>query len=448
MTEKIKQLYFRYNPWWRDRFRLPGILVRDAIFQKLVDSYSSKDVVILTGLRRIGKTTLMRLMIQFLMKKRSIAADHIFYISLDEYALRGILLPDLIDEYRAIHKLKSSEQITVFLDEITALPDYEIQLKNLYDMGGVKVYASSSSASVLRRGMAHLTGRKKVIIVPSLDFSEYLQFKRIDISPLDLHLQRSFFEDFMKTGGIPEFVLSGDSAYLHQLVDDIICKDIAAVHGIKQLGVLKDFFMLLMERAGKSVSINKMAKVLQIAPDTAKRYLDLFDETYLIHLVSRHGKLNEQLRSPKKLYASDLGIRVLFTGYRDIGSIFENYVYLKISHRDPKFIIRDGIEIDFFTADRTLIEVKYYAHLRESQQKFFDECKADRKLVIGSVEDLKEFDEKLPDLEFCANEPQAFYGSRENIVNLGRSAGMVVGEDQQGDFPYGAAVEPDWSRYE
>ena len=424
--KKLQQLFYRYNPWWSGKFALRGVVMRKSVFRKLTEAYSSKDVVILTGLRRIGKTTLMRLFIQYLIRDKSIGAERIFYISLDEYSLRGIVLADLIDEYRAVHRLKSSDEITVFLDEVTALDDYEIQLKNLYDMGGVKVYASSSSASILRRGMAHLTGRKKIIHVTPLDFSEYLQFRNIEISPIDHHLTREYFEDFMKTGGVPEFVLSGDTSYLHQLVDDIICKDIAAVHGIKQLGVLKDFFMLLMERAGKSVSINKMAKVLGIAPDTAKRYLELFEETYLIHLISRHGKLNEQLRSPKKLYAADLGIRVLFTGYRDIGSLFENYVYFKIACRDPRFIIRDGIEIDFYTSDRTLIEVKYYAELREKQKLFFDECDAEKKMIISSVDDLKVFDCDLSDTTFQVMEAPVSYKVRDDGVNLGRSPGMMV----------------------
>jgi uncharacterized protein len=424
--DSLRQLFYRYNPWWDGEFTLQGIILRKSIFQKLIDAYPSKDIVLLTGLRRIGKTTLMRLLIQYLIQTKQLAPERIFYLSMDEYSLRGRTLSEIIDEYRAIHKLKNSDEITLFLDEITVLPDYEIQLKNLYDIGGIKVYASSSSASILRRGGAYITGRKRVIEVPPLDFEEYLEFRGISISPMDLHLQKGYFEDFMKSGGVPEFILSGDIGYLQQLVDDIICKDIAAVHGIKQLGVLKDFFILLMERAGKSVSINKLARILDISPDTAKRYLNLFDETFLIRLISRHGKLNEQLRSPKKLYAADLGIRVLFTGYRDIGSLFENYVYLKIAHRDPQFFIKDGIEIDFITADRSLIEVKYYSELNAKQQQVFDEYKASRKLVISSVEDLQEFDEVIPELDYQVRDSLLTYQGESSKVNLGRTPGMEI----------------------
>lgn len=438
--DSLRQLLYRYNPWWGGEFSLKGIILRQSIFQKLLAAYPAKDIVLLTGLRRIGKTTLMRLLIQYLIQTKQVVPEHIFYISMDEYSLRGLTLSQIIDEYRAIHRLKSSDDIVLFLDEITALPDYEIQLKNLYDMGGLKIYASSSSASILRRGQAYITGRKRIIEVPPLDFDEYLKFKELEVSPADLHLQKSYFEDFMKTGGIPEFVLAGDITYLQQLVDDIICKDIAAVHGIKQLAVLKDFFMLLMERAGKSVSINKMARILEIAPDTAKRYLALFEETFLIHLVSRHGKLNEQLRSPKKLYAADLGIRVLFTGYRDIGSLFENYVYLKIAHREPRFFIKDGIEIDFITADSCLIEVKYYSELRAKQQQVFDEYKAKRKVVVRSVEDLAEFDETVLELDYQVRDLVAVYRPASSKVNLGRSPGMELPKHSNSTHKFRGAI--------
>lgn len=424
--DKIEELFHRCNPWWGGKFALRGIVVRKAILEKLIKAFESKSIVLLTGLRRIGKTTLLRLLIQDLIREKKIPPEKIFYISMDHYSLRGMTLDDIIDKYRALHKLKSTEQIYLFLDEITSLVDYEQQLKNVYDMEGVKIYASSSSASLLRKGKAYITGRNIVIEVPPLDFEEYLQFKKITISPMDSHLKKVYFEDFMHRGGIPEFVLSGDVTYIHQLVDDIICKDIAAVHGVKDLGLLKDFFMLLMERAGKSVSINKLANILDISPDTARRYLDYFEDTYLIHLISRHGKVNERLRAPKKLYAADIGLRVQFTGYRDIGSLFENYVYLKIASKEPQFVLQDGIEIDFYTKDKCLIEVKYYSELREKQKKMFDEYQSKDKLIIGSVDDLKVLNDDSVEFEYSLKESSAIYGTKKNYINLGRSPGLEV----------------------
>ena len=419
-----EELYYRLNPWWSGEFRLKGIVLREQIFHQLTEVFPTKDIIFLTGLRRIGKTTLMRVLIQYLIKKKKIHPSHIFYVSLDEYSLKGKTLHGIIDEYRAVQRLKSTEQITVFLDEITAMPDYQVQLKNIYDRGGVKVYASSSSASLLRSGASYVTGRQRVIKVAPLDFKEYLSFKGIELSPADSHLTKVYFEDFMKSGGIPEYVLSGDITYLHQLVDDIICKDIAAYYGIKHLGILKDFFMLLMERAGKSVSVNKIAKILDISPDTARRYLSLFEETYLIHLVPRYGKLNEQLRSPKKIYAADLGIRVLFTGYRDIGSLFENYVYLKIADSKPRFLLEDGIEIDFITEGKKLIEVKYFSEMREKQVSLFKSFPASERVLVQSIRDLEKVDPEQHPIDYSIAEKQAVYSAYDPVVNLGRSPGL------------------------
>ena len=422
----IKQLLDRYNPWWSGRFTLRGIIKRPRMFEKLLQAHRVKDIVLLTGLRRVGKTTLMRLMIQDMIDK-GYDPKKIFYTSLDDYAFKGKSLAEIIDEFRAIHRHSHSEQITLFLDEVTALSDFEVQLKNINDLSDVKIYASSSSASVLREGGGHITGRKRLIDVQPLDFEEYLRFKSIDILPADSHLLKEYFEDYMRTGGIPDHVLTGDVSYLRELVDDIICKDIAAVHGIKNIGMLREFFMLLMERAGKSVSINKMAKVLQISPSSSARFLDHFERSFLVSSISRHAKLNEKIRTPKKLYAVDLGIRVLFTGYRDIGSLFENYIFKLIADRRPEFLLKDNIEIDFITEDGTLIEAKYYDSLRPKQKLLFDEFPAKKKIVVDSVEALSLLREKTSlDTELLeVKDKVAHYGSsiRSTITNLGRPDG-------------------------
>ena len=144
-----------------------------------------------------------------------------------------------------------------------------------------------------------------------------------------------------------------------------------------------------MERAGKITSINKLSRILNISPDTGKRYLQMFSDTYLIYLLSRCGKTNDILLSPKKLYACDLGIKTFFTGFRDKGSLFENYVYLKIKDRRPSYVFKDGLEIDFITEDKTLIEVKYKDKIKDKQKMLFETFQAKKKILIENVYDLK-----------------------------------------------------------
>lgn len=145
-----------------------------------------------------------------------------------------------------------------------------------------------------------------------------------------------------------------------------------------------------MERSGKQVSINKLANILSLSPDTSRRYLGYFEDAYLIHPVSRWGKTNERLLSPKKIYACDLGIKHLFIGDRDWGSYFENYIYLLLRQHQRVYYVRSGAyELDFITEDKTLIEVKYNSELAGAQLNAFNEFPAIRKQIIGAVRDIR-----------------------------------------------------------
>ncbi|MBP6497947.1 MAG: ATP-binding protein [Campylobacteraceae bacterium] len=380
----MEALFYKSNPWWEEPFVLNAIQ-RDVYLNELEGYIDNKDIIFLTGLRRVGKTTLLKGVVNLLLHVKKIEPKHIFYISLDLYALEGLSIADIVTEYRKLHKLPSSQMIYLFFDEVTSKKSYQQELKNLYDLGDVKIFASASSASLLKDSQAFLTGRQRLVEVMPLSFEEYLQFKKIVIKKADDHLVESYFEEYMKDGGMPEYVLTGDISYLSNLIDNIIYKDIIAYHKIKDEQMVKDFFKLLMERSGKQFSLNKMANILGIGVDTARRFQSYFEETYLIYTVERHGKLNERLRHPKKIYAGDVGIRNLITGYRDKGAVFENLVYLKLKHKHPHYVYEGSNEIDFFTDDEVLIEVKYNSVLNENQQKLFESYPAKERKVVNSA---------------------------------------------------------------
>ncbi len=385
----MKTLLYQYNPWWDDGYSDKNFVDRPAYTERLKEEITKRQIVFLTGLRRVGKTTLMKIIIAELLKK-GIKKENILYVSLDDYLLLQKNIFEILGEYRKIHKLRTEEKIFLFLDEVTYQNDYHRQLKNLYDKENIKIYATSSSSSLLKDKKAFLTGRSRTIEIKPLSFDEYKKFKRIEIKNRDSILNESYFEDYIKEGGLPENVIEPNREYLMNLIDDIIQKDITAYHGIKNHQRMRDYYTLLMERSGKQLSINKIANILHISPDTARRYLLYFEETYLIYLLPRWGKTNEKLLSPKKIYACDLGIKYLFTGGRDYGSYFENYLYLFLrnNNRSIYYIYEDGIEIDFYTSEGILIESKYNSELTEKQHKLFDSFQTDKKMVIDSVDKL------------------------------------------------------------
>jgi uncharacterized protein len=384
-------LLHEYNPWWEKEYIFPETIERKKILLPLKSLISTKDIVMLTGLRRVGKTVTMKCLIRYLIEEKKVNPTHCFYVSMDDYQLKDMSLNEVITEFRKVNKIKVDEKIYAFFDEITYLESFQIQLKNVYDKSKIKVFASSSSSSLLKDDSAHLTGRKRVIEINPLDFNEYLLFKNIKVKTADTPLLETYFKEYMQAGGMPEYVLRGDREYLVGLIDDIIMKDIVAYHKIKNSNIVKDFFILLMERAGKQISINKIANILKISPDTANRYLSMFEKTYLIHLVPRHGKTNETLLSTKKIYATDIGMRNVTVGFRDKGAIFENIVYMKIKNQAPKYVYVNGHEIDFYF-NETLLEVKYQRDVVDKQLAVFRTFKAKHKLVIKGFHDLNQLD--------------------------------------------------------
>jgi len=362
------------------------MIEREKYLKILGETLDNKDIVFLTGLRRVGKTSIMKGFIARLIQQKNINPQYICYISLDLIALDDTEISQIVDEYRQIWRLESKQKIYLFFDEVTHKNNYQRALKNLYDLDNVKIYASSSSASLLRDNNAFLTGRQRVLEIMPLDFNEYLQFRKIHIKQADFHLKLSYFEDYMQDGGMPEYVLTRDLSYLQNLIDSIIHKDIIAMHKIKNIQVVKDFYRLLMERSGKQLSLNKIAKILSIGVDTARRYLSYFEDNYLIYTIEKYGKLNERLKNPKKIYASDIGLKNIATGFRDKGAIFENLVFLHIKNKSPSYVSSAGIEIDFITKDKFLIEAKYNSVLNTKQQKLFDKTIANKKIVIDSAE--------------------------------------------------------------
>jgi predicted AAA+ superfamily ATPase len=388
----MDDLLYQYNPWWEGQFEPAAVRPRPRQLSKIESLISNKRAVFLTGLRRVGKTTLVKLLANRLIQQGT-DPHAILYVSMDDYLLRGVSIVEIVSAFRRIHKLSVDQPVFLLFDEITYKLDYPQQLKNFIDREKVTVLATSSSSSLLRDQRAFLTGRSATIEIQPLSLSEYLDFKDIRVAKKDQQLLDTYFRDYMREGGLPENVLQPSRDYLMNLVDDIIQKDITAFRGLKDHQILRDYFTLLMERSGKQVSINKISNILRISPDTSRRYLGYFEETYLVHLLPRWGKTNERILSPKKVYACDLGIKHLFIGERDLGSYFENYVFLLLRDRQRlSYYFENGVEIDFLTEDDTLIESKYNAELDGQQLQVFQDHPARRKYVINSVKGLSVVD--------------------------------------------------------
>jgi len=380
----MQELIHEMNPWWEEEPTLIGIK-RQKYLSYLESNIKNKDIIFITGLRRVGKSTIIKQYIYQLIRIKGISPTKICYLSLDAYLFNKYSIIELIREFRKINNLRISDKIYLFLDEVTAKESFKQELKNLYDLGNIKIFASSSSASLLIDKKAYLTGRSRLLEVEPLDFDEFLLFKKLSPRKSELYLLENYFKRYMELGGMPEYVLTEDPAYITSLVDNIIYKDIIAVHNIKKIGIVKDLFRLLCERVGKQLSYNKISHVLGITKDTVKKYIDYFVDSYLFFVIEKDARsLNERVANNKKIYCADVGIKNVTMGFRDLGAIYENLVFLKIKHKKPRYVKKDGIELDF-KFDDTLIEAKYNSELNAKQQKMFDSIKVKNKIIAKGL---------------------------------------------------------------
>ena len=372
---------YKQNPWWENKFEEKSY-PRKKYTSEVLKNLKSKEIIILTGLRRVGKTTIVLQIIKSLIETK-VKPEDILFVRLDTFNLLEFSIHQLIEEYRKIHKKASSDFIYLFLDEVSTRNNFEEELKSLYDNENMKVICSSSIATLMRDKKAKLTGRTKTIEVMPLDFQEFLEFKEAKISKSDAAKLESYFRDYLRIGGIPYYVLTEDKTYLNELVESIIYKDIIAYHKITAEKTIKELFILLCQRVGKPMSYNKIAEILKISVDSVKRYIGYFEKAYLFYVVDRYSKsLNEKITSPKKVYIGDVGIKNSITGFKDLGSSYENLVFLSIKDKNPAYYLENTYEIDFITKD-SLIEAKYNSELNKNQKELFDAIKSKNKIIAN-----------------------------------------------------------------
>ncbi len=378
----MKTELFNQNPWWEKKFE-EKTYKREIYLEKIFKNMKEKDIIFLTGLRRIGKTTIIKQTISKLLEKSK--PSDICFVSLDSFNFIDFTIHDIVEEYRKIHKKSRDDFFYLFLDEVTSKKDFPLELKSLYDNDNIKIICSSSIATLMYDRKAYLTGRTKTIEIMPLTFQEFLEFKNIKIYKADKSKLKAYFEEYMKLGGIPKYVETEDREYLKELVNSIIYKDIISQYNISNEKAIKELFILLCERVGKPVSYNKLSNILKISVNSVKRYISYFEKAYLFYSVDRWSKsFNENITSPKKVYVGDVGIKNVIAGFKDLSAIYENLVFLKIKNREPSYYKKDGIEIDF-RFNGFLIEAKYGQKLEGKQKKVFEGLKIKNKIVSDGV---------------------------------------------------------------
>ena len=370
----MEALYYTLNPWWEGKEFAAGI-DRDAYLRQVPIYLQRRQMEIFIGSRRTGKTTLLKQIVKNLLS-RNIEAKDIIYLALDHPRLSFAPLSEHVRNFRKLFMHDRGRKIFLFLDEVQDSPQWEAELKALYDLEEVKIFCSGSTSALLTRQEGKLTGRQIVTTIFTLSFPEYLQFRGLSPSLSEDYKYESLAEEYLSLGGYPEQVLHPSQEYLLNLLDDILARDLTRLHSLKKPFLLKELLRLIAAAAGSRTSFNKLAKVLGISVDTVKEYIGYFEMAFLIKSVEKWTtSWSEKIYAQKKIYLWDLGVKSLFTGSGDLGSKAENAVLIELlrSGISGGYFAESEREVDFVmgTVESPLpLEVKYLESFDWQDKRF------------------------------------------------------------------------------
>jgi len=370
----MEALYYTLNPWWEGKEFAAGI-DRDAYLRQVPIYLQRRQMEIFIGSRRTGKTTLLKQIVKNLLS-RNIETKDIFYLALDHPRLSFVPLSEHVRNFRKLFMHDRGRRIFLFLDEVQDSPQWEGELKALYDLEEVKIFCSGSTSVLLTRQEGKLTGRQIVTTIFTLSFPEYLQFRGLSPSLSEDYKYESLAEEYLSLGGYPEQVLYPSQEYLLNLLDDILARDLTRLHSLKKPFLLKELLRLIAAAAGSRTSFNKLAKVLGISVDTVKEYIGYFEMAFLIKSVEKWTtSSSEKIYAQKKIYLWDLGVKSLLTGSGDLGSKAENAVLIELLRGGISggYFAESEREVDFVigTVESPLpLEVKYLESFDWQDKRF------------------------------------------------------------------------------
>lgn len=347
---------------------------RKGYIDKLL-SYKDKDLIkVVSGLRRSGKSTLLEIYRDQLLK-RDVHENQIQFYKFE--LPENFLNKNWDDIYFDIKKnLQANKPNYIFLDEVQNIPLFEKLVDGLFATKNVDVYITGSNAFLLSSELATLlSGRYIEISILPFSFKEYLSARSIDFTNKYLNYEPLFF-DYVNETSLPKGVELREGGYdkiyeyLEAIYTTIIEKDITQRHQINDKRAFENIVKFMASNIGNALSPNNISNTLKndgqnIHHATVEKYIEYLVASFVFYKVNRFDlKGRKQLATQEKYYLVDLGLLNLFTGKErstDRGHILENIVFLELLRRGNKVWTGTSrnSEVDFVCKTKTG-DIEYY----------------------------------------------------------------------------------------
>lgn len=367
---------------------------RDLYLKKLLSYKDMQLIKVVTGIRRCGKSTLLKMYKNYLLDN-GVKQEQIMFINLEEKENDNLKTSDNL-YYYIKEKLVSDKMNYIFIDEVQECVNFQEAVNSLFVKDNIDIYITGSNAHMLSGELAtFLSGRYVTIEMLPLSFEEYLNGTNND----NIEMK---FRDYLKFGSFP-FILnfSGNeeqiSNYLDGLYNTIFKKDIIMRNKISNEQALENVIKYIFDNIGNLTTSKKISDTLtsnntKISQPTIDNYLKALEDSYIVYKATRYDiKGKQYLKSMAKYYVSDLGMRNYLLGYKNSGRgfVLENVVYLELLRLGFKVFVGkvDNGEIDFVAlkGSRTI-----YIQVAESikEQSVFER-------EIKPLKMIKDFNERV-----------------------------------------------------
>lgn len=390
-----------FNPWWTSGKVKSEWLkeYRRKIYSEIVKYIEKRQIILLKGLRRVGKTTILFQIIQKLLDS-GVKPESILYFSFDEKAYD---VKEVLADYQKFilgSTFESSEKVFLFLDEIQKVDDWENKLKVVYDLyPNVKMFVSGSSSLKLgRKTKESLAGRAIEFVMKPLEFDEFLELNGYDIEKIkkkpDLwkrEIMPAFYR-YMKFGAFPELAKEEDEEFarryiMDSVLDRIIYRDIPEEFGAKDVGLLKAIVYILGKNPGAIVNFREIGKNLGRDERTVSNYFEYLEHALMIRfLLNRRGSPVVTMRKLKKAYFTSPNM--IFALNPSFGNLLPKMLEnLVACASEAESFYRNTYEVDFINEGRrAAIEVKAEGKKLKRLKKLVLDFPAITKVMIVDFE--------------------------------------------------------------
>lgn len=351
------------------------LIARPEYIKWLKNFKDTQLIKVITGIRRCGKSTVMKLFQDELIRS-GVKAEQIVTVNLEDFDSYDLWTPEKLYAYIK-ERLQLGRMTYIFIDEIQHCQDFPRLIDSLYIKENVDLYITGSNAYFLSSEIATLlTGRYVEIRMLPLSFKEYVEglgYKRTEYaSAYRRYLQESSFPYALALRDKPQAL----DTYLEGLFNTIIVKDISQRYSFRNLMMLESIARFIFSAIGNPLSIKKIADTMvsngrKIEVPTVERYVKALIDSFIIYPVRRYDLQGKQyLRTLEKYYVVDPGMRYWLLGRasQDVGHVLENVIYLELVRRGYTVSVGKigNLEVDFIARDsRGLIYIQVAATVRD-----------------------------------------------------------------------------------